>query len=264
MRNVYALAKKELYLYFSTPIAYVAFFATSFIAAFIFLSATSAFQRQALQFMQYQQPEMMERLNLTDQVAFPLLLNMGVMLMFIAPFLSMRLLAEERRVKTIELLMTAPVRSVEIVLGKYLAALAMVAVYVGLVAVFPGILHFYGSGGSGGGGVEWQTVGLGLFGLFLCGAAFVAIGLFVSSLTESQVVAALITFLVLFLLWVIGWKASEVEGIWKDVFNHLSSVTHLISFGRGTLDLKDVVYYLSVVVLGLFLTHRALEARRWA
>ncbi len=264
MRNVLALAKKELYLYFTTPIAYVAFFATSFIAAFIFLSATSSFQRQSLQVMQYQQPELLERLNLTDMVAFPLVLNMGVILIFIAPFLSMRLLAEERRARTLELLMTAPVRSIEIVLGKYLAAVAMIGVYVALVAVFPVLLHVYGAGTTGAGGVEWQTVGLALGGLFLCGASFVALGLFVSALTESQVVAALLTFFLLFLTWVIGWKAAEVDGVWKDVLGYLSSVSHLASFGRGTLDLKDVAYYLSVVALGLFLTHRAVEARRWA
>jgi ABC-2 type transport system permease protein len=264
MRNVIAIAKKELYLYFTTPIAYVAFFATSFIGAFFFLTLTSAFQRQSMQFMQFQAPQFLERMNLTDMVALPLLMNMGVIFIFVVPFLSMRLLAEERRNRTMELLMTAPVRSSEVVLGKYLAALGMVLVLVLLVAVFPFLLGFYGTGSSGGGGIEWQTMSLGLLGLFLCGAAFMAIGLFVSSLTESQVVAALLTFLVLLVTWIVGWKAAEVEGVWRDVLTHLSSVSHLYSFARGILDAKDVVYYLSAVVLGLFLTHRALEARRWA
>lgn len=264
MRNVLAIAKKELYLYFTTPIAYVAFFATSFIGAFFFLTLTSAYQRQSLQFMQFQAPQLLERLNLTDMVALPLLMNMGVIFIFVVPFLSMRLLAEERRNRTMELLMTVPARSSEIVLGKYLAALAMVLVLVLLVAVFPFLLGFYATGTSGGGGIEWQTISLGLFGLFLCGAAFMALGLFVSSLTESQVVAALLTFLVLLVTWIVGWKAAEVEGVWREVLTHLSSVSHLYSFARGILDAKDVVYYLSAVILGLFLTHRALEARRWA
>jgi len=260
MRNAIAIAKKELYLYFTTPIAYVVFFATSFIGAFFFLSFTSEFQRRSLQFMQFQAPEMLERMNLTDMIATPLVLNMGVILIFVVPFLTMRLLAEERRQKTMELLMTAPVRSGEIVLGKYLAALGVLLVVIGIVAVFPALLDTYGSGG----GVEWQTVAAALAGLFLCGAGFVAVGLFVSALTESQVVAALITFLVLLLTWIVGWKAADADGVWHDVMTHLSSVQHLLSFSRGIVELQDLVYFVSLAVIGLFLTHRAVEARRWA
>lgn len=264
MRNVLAIAKKDLYLYFATPVAWVAFFATSFIAAFVFLSATSSFQRQVMELMRVQRPELLDQLNLTDAVIGPLVVNMGVILIFVVPFLTMRLFAEELRGRTMELLMSVPVRSIEIVLGKYLAALVMVLVYVGLVAVFPAILDRYGASASGAGGVEWQTVALGLLGLFLCGAAFSAVGLFISALTDSQVVAAIITFLVLFLFWVVGWKAAEVEGVWRDVLGHLSSVQHLVAFARGSLALSDLAYFGSFIVLGLFLTHRALEARRWA
>jgi len=264
MRNALAIAKKELYLYFTTPIAYVVFFATSFIGAFFFLSLASEFQRRSIQFMSFQAPELLARLNLTDMVAAPLILNMGVILIFVVPFLTMRLLAEERRQRTMELLMTAPIRSSEIVFGKYLAALGVLAVLIGITALFPALLDTYGTGATGGAAVEWQTVFAALAGLFLCGAAFVAVGLFVSALTESQVVAALITFLVLLLTWVVGWKAADAEGVWKDVLVHLSSVGHLVSFARGVVDLKDLVYFLSIAVLGLFLTHRAVEARRWA
>jgi len=264
MRNALAIARKEMLLYFTTPIAYVVFFATAFIGAFFFLSLTSEFQRRSMQFMQFGSPEGMGWLNLTDMVAAPLILNMGVIFIFVVPFLTMRLLAEERRQRTMELLMTAPIRSIEIVAGKYLGVLAMLAVLVALTAIFPMLLDTYGTGASGGGAIEWQTVGAALAGLFLCGAAFAAIGLFVSALTESQVVAALITFLVLLLTWVVGWKAADAEGAWRAVLEHLSSVQHLVAFGRGIVDLRDLVYFLSLVVLGLFLTHRAIEARRWA
>lgn len=260
MRQILAIARKEIYVYFTTPIAYVVFFATSFIGAWFFLSLTSEFQRRSLQFAQFQATAMLDRMNLTDMVAAPLILNMGVMLIFVVPFLTMRLLAEERRQKTMELLMTAPIRSGEIVLGKFVAALGVLLVVVALVALFPALLNRYSTGA----GIEWQTVGTALLGLYLCGAAFIALGLFVSALTESQVVAALLTFFVLMLTWVVGWKAADVEGFWQDVFVHLSSVTHLISFARGILALEDVVYFLSLAVLGLFLTHRAVEARRWA
>jgi len=262
MRNIIAIAKKELYLYFTTPIAYVTFFATSFIGAWFFLSLTNSFHRQSMQWTQFQAQPMLERMNLTDMVAAPLLLNMGLILTFIIPFLSMRLISEERRQKTMELLMTTPLRSSEIVLGKYLAALVVLSVVIAIVAVFPWLLSIFGTSASGG-GIEWQTVGSGLAGLFLCGAAFLAIGLFISALTDSQVVAALITFFVLLLLWMISWKASEADGVVREIILHVSSVTHLVSFARGMVDLKDVVYFLSVIVLGLFLTHRAVESRRW-
>ncbi len=264
MRSTIAIARKELHIYFTTPIAYVVFFATSFIGAFFFLSLTAEYQRRSMQFMQFQAPQMLERMNLTDMVASPLVLNMGVILIFVVPFLTMRLLAEERRQKTMELLMTAPIRSGEIVLGKYLAALCVLLVVVAITAVFPALLASWGTGSGGGSAVEWQTVGAALAGLFLCGAGFVAVGLFVSALTESQVVAALITFLVLLLTWVVGWKAAEAEGVWQEVIAHLSSVQHLVSFARGVVAVEDLVYFLSLAVIGLYLTHRAVEARRWA
>ncbi len=264
MRNVVAIAKKELYLYFATPVAYVALFATTFIAAFAFLASIASFQRQSLKFMETLDPTLLDQLNLTDRVAVPLIVNMGVILIFVTPFLTMRLISEELRGRTMELLMACPVRSIEIVLGKYLASLVMIALYVALVAVFPALLHAYGASASGGGGIEWQTVGLGLVGLFLCGAAFTAVGLFVSALTESPVVAALLTFLVLFLFWVVGWKAAEVEGVWRSLLSYLSCMQHLISFGRGKLLLADLLYFGSFILFGLFLAHRAVEARRWA
>ncbi len=263
MRSAIAIAKKEIHLYFTTPIAYVAFFASSFIGAWFFLSFTSEFQRRSMQFMQFQAPQFLERMNLTEMVAAPLIVNMGLVLAFIIPFLTMRLVAEERRQNTMELLMTAPIRSIEIVMGKYLAGLAILLVVVGIVALFPFILSFFGTSNEGS-AIEWQTVLAGLTGLFLMGAAFMAIGLFVSSLTDSQVVAALITFFVLLLTWVVSWKAADVEGAGQQILLYLSSVSHLVPFARGIVNLEDLVYFFSIIALGLFLTHRSVEARRWA
>ncbi|MFO7156169.1 MAG: ABC transporter permease subunit [Pseudomonadota bacterium] len=263
MRSSIAIAKKEILLYFTTPIAYVAFFATSFIGAWFFLSFTSEFQRRTMQFMQFQAPQFLERMNLTEMVAAPLIVNMGLVLAFVVPFLTMRLLAEERKQNTMELLMTAPIRSIDIVLGKYLAGLAILLVIVGIVAVFPLLLTIFGTSDAGS-AVEWQTVSSGLLGFFLMGAAFLAIGLFISSLTDSQVVAALITFFVLLLTWVVSWKAGDLEGKAQQVMVYLSSVSHLVPFARGMVSLEDFVYFLSIIVLGLFLTHRSVESRRWA
>src|SRR5690606_27788820 len=116
-------------------------------------------------------PHILEQMNLTEMVAAPLVLNMGLILAFVVPFISMRLIAEERRQATMELLMTAPIRSIDIVLGKFLAGLGILAVVVGIVAVFPVLLSVFGTAAEGS-AVEWQTVGAGLFGLFLMGASF--------------------------------------------------------------------------------------------
>lgn len=262
MRSAIAIAKKEIHLYFTTPIAYVAFFASSFIGAWFFLSLTSEFQRRTMQFMQFQAPQLLERMNLTEMVAAPLIVNMGLVFAFIIPFLTMRLLAEERRQSTMELLMTAPIRSFDIVAGKFLAGLAILLVVIAIVALFPLLLSYFGTSEAGS-AIEWQTVNAGLLGLFLMGAAFLAIGLFISSLTESQVVAALITFFVLLLSWVVSWKAGDLEGAGQQVLLYFSSVSHLVAFARGVVNLEDLVYFLSLIALGLFLTHRSVEARRW-
>ena len=113
-------------------------------------------------------------------------------------------------------------------------------------------------------GVEWRSIFLGYVGLFLLGAAYMALGLFISSLTENQAVAAIITFVALLMTWIIGWTAAETEGMTRELVTYLSSVSHLDSFSRGTVELKDVVYFLSFCALGLFASHRAVEAHRWS
>jgi ABC-2 type transport system permease protein len=237
----------------------VAFFSAQF-----FNGALDAWRFLTLRATQFQQPEMLDQLNLTDLVVGRLFGSIGVFLVIAAPFLSMRLVAEEKRARTFELLLTSPVRPFEIVAGKYLAALAMVGLCVAIVAMFPLLLAAYGEGASGGSAVEWQTVGTGLLGLFLLGAMAMAVGMFVSALTESVVVAALVSLVVLLALWVVTIFTIGVEGPLRELTAGLSASEHLSSFLSGRIELKDVVYYLSFVVLGLYLTDRAIEAHRWS
>jgi ABC-2 type transport system permease protein len=203
-------------------------------------------------------------MNLTDMVVGRLFGSIGVFIVIAAPFLSMRLLAEEKRSRTFELLMTAPVRPWQIVVGKYLAALVLILASIAIVALFPAILSVFARGSAGGAGVEWQTVGTGLLGLFLLGAMAMAVGLFVSALTESVIVAALVSLILLLALWVVTIFTIGVEGPVKDLTAALSASEHLSAFLSGRIELKDVVYYLSFVALGLYLTDRAVEGHRWA
>jgi ABC-2 type transport system permease protein len=201
-------------------------------------------------------------MNLTDWVVGPVVVNASVFLLFLVPILSMRLFAEEHKGKTLELLMTTPVRPVEIVLGKYLAGLVVLCIMLGLTIVFPLLLEILGQGAESS-PLDWHTVGASYLGLFLFGAACVAIGLLASSLTESQIVAAIVAFAVLLMLWVIGLAARGQEGFWQKLLEYLAITTHMESFVRGILKISDVVYYASLAFVGLFLTHRVVDAQRW-
>jgi ABC-2 type transport system permease protein len=264
MRSALALARKELQVYFTTPIAYVAFMVMAFFAAQFFTGSVEAYRTFVMRVSPYEAQGVLERLNLTDVVVSRLFASVGVFIVISAPFLSMRLLADEKRARTFELLITSPVRPFEIVAGKYLAALAVMAVSIGIVALFPALLSLFAKGAQGGSAVEWQTVGTGLLGLFLLGAMCMAVGLFVSALTESVIVAALVSLIVLLALWVVTLFTVGAEGPLRDLASGMSASEHLMPFLQGRIELKDVVYYLSFVALGLWLTDRAVEGHRWA
>jgi ABC-2 type transport system permease protein len=270
MRNALAIARKELSIYFTTPTAYAVFGGMTFIAGMMFLAALGYFQSLTLQFMTFQQSQMLEHLNLTDMVVYPLFRNVGVIFLFMAPFLSMRLVAEEKRNRTFELLMTAPLRPWEIMFGKYLAALGLMLVAVLLLSLFPIIVTLFGSSGTlisaadDHGPLEWSTVLSGLLGLFLVGGAMMAVGMFVSSVTENVVVAALVTFVILLVLWILNWQAGRMEGAGRAILDYISMPGHLDAFAKGAPALKDLVYFLTFMILGPFFTERAIEAQRWS
>jgi ABC-2 type transport system permease protein len=261
MRNVIAIAKKELNIYFATPIAYVMFTLYVVVGSYFFLRLVGAYENASLQYMKLQDPALLARLNFQDIIFRNLFGNMGAILMFIIPFLTMRLIAEEKKQKTIELLYTTPLTSSEIVLGKFAAAVGILFVALVLTLTYPILVQVFAGDPNG---VDWRSVLLGYMGLFLLGSAFIAIGIFISALTESQVVAALITFVVLLMTWIVGWAGNEADNWLRDLVMYLSSGSHLDSFTKGTLALKDVCYFLSIIILGLFATNRAVEAHRWS
>src|SRR5438093_7448693 len=248
MKNAIAIAKKELNIYFATPIAYVMFTLFVVIGSYFFLRLLGAYEQASLMYMRFNSPEMMNRLNFQYAIFRNLFGNLGVILIFIIPFLTMRLVAEEKRQKTIELLYTTPITPAQIVWGKYLASLVILISALALTLTYPILVQLVAKDTNG---VEWRSVMLGYLGLFLMGAAYMAIGLFISALTESQVVAALITFVVLLMTWIIGWTASEAEGWARDTVTHLAPVTHPDSFSKGTLELKHTVYCRALLALRL-------------
>jgi ABC-2 type transport system permease protein len=265
VRALLAIVRKELSVYFTTPVAWVVLVVVAFFSAQVFAGALDGFRLLATRAGEIPGgTQVLERLNLTDAVVARLFGSVGLLLVVTAPFLSMRLVAEERRAGTFELLMTAPVRPAEVVLGKYAASLLVLLAALALVALHPALLAVAGRGVQGGGAVEWPTVAAGLLGLFLLGAAALAIGLAFSALAATPVVAALLSLLVLLALWLAGLFTVGAGGAARNLAAGLSLSEHLAPFLQGRLVLPDVLYYLSLCALGLFVAERAVEGRRWS
>lgn len=246
--------KKELRLFFGSAVAYVVFTFFLLISGWffsqIFLFYSDASMRS------FMQPQFGQNLNVTENVMRPLFTNMGVVLLFFMPMLTMRLFAEEKKSGTMELLLSYPVRDGEILAGKFLAAAALYVLLLALTLLYPGLVAYFTR-------VEWGPILTGYLGLVLLGGTFLAVGLLISSLTENQIVAGFGTFGVLLLFWVIGWGAESATGNLRTVLQYLSVTEHIDGFSRGLIDTKDLVYYGSAIVLALFLSLRSLESKRW-
>ncbi len=235
MRTILTIARRELNSYFASPVAYVVAAAFLVVTGFLFYLIL-AYSREA---------------SLRGIFA-----NMSVLLLLVAPALTMRLLAEEQRSGTIELLLTAPVRDFEVVLGKFLGGLGLVVAMLALTLYYPLVLFLYGSPEKG------HIIG-GYLGVLLLSAAFVAIGLFASSLAANQIVAAVVAFTILLLLWLIGAAADIAGPPVADVFRYMAIDRYYDDFIRGVVDSKAVIYFASVMAVFLFATVRVLETRRW-
>jgi ABC-2 type transport system permease protein len=173
----------------------------------------------------------------------------------------MRLLAEERRSGTLEMLITLPVKDSDVVLGKYFGALGLVLVLVLSTLAYPLIMFMFPWNL---GPLDWGPVGSGYLGMVLFSAAAVAVGLLISALTESQAVAFFVTFFVLGALWLFGDLASKAGGVPAIILNYVSFQSRLNNFWRGLVDSRDVVFFLSITALSLMVAFRALERRKWA
>jgi ABC-2 type transport system permease protein len=253
MRNILTICGKELNTYFRSPIAYgvMAFFAL--ITGYFFYAATAFFVQRSLQSAMMGQSIPM---NVDEWVVRSLLSNVGVVGLFLIPMITMRLFAEEKRSGTIELLATSPLRDYEIIGGKWLAAMVLYTALMGISGVNMATLYAYGNPSP-------IPMLVGYLGLLLQGGALLAIGTFVSSCTKNQIVAAVGGFGICLLLWVLDWVSSFESGAMYQVIGYLSVVSHFEPFSRGVIDSKDVIFYVTLIALGLFLTARSMESMRW-
>ncbi len=253
MRNIWTICRRELYAYFVSPIAWVLLTIFALFSGFFtwFASAEFLLESQRAQMSGQSFP-----MNINEQVIAWVFSNIAIVALLIVPLISMRLFAEEKRQGTIELLVTSPVHDVEIVIGKWLAAVLMFGCLLVLLFIDYIFLFAYGN-------PDWKPVATGFLGALLQGACLLSLGTFLSALTKNQIVAGAVGFALGLLLWLLSWATAFGNSVTVQVLNYLSIVSHLDSFSRGVIDTKDIIYYLSVIFLGLFLTARSLESLRW-
>ena len=253
MRNAWIICQKELHSYFVSPVAYLLLTMFGVIFGFFFWNALGYF---VIEGMQMQMRGQAMPMNLNEQIIRPLLSNVGVIGLFFIPMITMRLFAEEKRTGTIELLATSPIRDLEIIIGKWLAAVVLYSCMLLLTALNFAFLFKYGN-------PDWKPLAIGYLGLLLQAGALLAIGTFISTLTKNQIIAGAATFGICLLLWVLEWASGYETSRWASVLAYMSVFTHFESFGRGVLDSKDAIFYLTVIFLGLFFTARSMESLRW-
>jgi ABC-2 type transport system permease protein len=252
MRNIAAIAQREVTAYFASPIAYVliGFFALLF--GWFFYVPLAFFIQQSSQMGM----NPTQALNINQMLVGPTLMNTTVIMLFLFPLITMRTYAEEKRSGTIELLLTSPITDVEIIIGKFLGAMLLYAAMLAVTMLHMAILFIFGD-------PEWKPIATGYLGLLLMGGCFLSLGLFISSLTKNQIVAAMATFAVFLMLWVINWISTFVGPTTQTVLQYLSLTEHFDDFAKGIIDTKHVIYYLSFMAFGLFLTAKSVDSERW-
>lgn len=236
MKNIAYIWQREVSRYFNSPVAYV--------VVILFLVITGA-----LFWLNY-----FQELNLLSLRSF--FDQSPLFLAFFAPAITMGLIAEEKRSGTLELLMTMPIRDVEIVVGKFLAACTLLAVVFAMTIWYPITLDALGD-------LDWGATGAGYIGLMLLGSSYVAIGLMASSWTEDQVVAILVSFSICFGLYLGAQLVDQPTGALARTVEYLSTSYHFQNIARGVVDLRDVLYYLSLIGVALTGATASISARRW-
>jgi ABC-2 type transport system permease protein len=253
VKNILLICNKELKSYFASPIAYLLMAFFGLIFGFGFYTATRDMMKFSLQSQMMGQPSQM---NVNEQIIRPLLGFASTIALFLIPMITMRTFAEEKRSGTIELLMTSPVRDIDVIVGKWLGAMLLYVCVLFMSLLNIAMLFAWGK-------PDWKPVLVAYAGLLLQGGCLLAIGVFISTTTRNQIIAGGVTFFVCLLLWLLSWFTAYDQSGAAQVVNYLSIVTHFENFSKGVLDSKDVVFYLSMIFFSLFLTSRAMESLRW-
>ena len=258
MRNILTIAGKELKGYFVSPIAYVVLTGFLLLGGWFFYNLLARFNFILGMYSAMRNPEALAQVNLNQWVVEPLLHNLAVVLVILVPMITMRSFAEEKRAGTYELLMTSPVRTGEILAGKFVGAGMFLLIMVSLAGTFGALLWYYGNPGP-----EVPVMLAGFGGLFLMALTFAAVGICCSAFTENQIIAAVSGLVACLMLYVIGWPADTAGDVAGNALRYLSITEHFAQLVKGVVDTTDLGYFVLVMALALFITHWTVESLRW-
>lgn len=286
MRVFWTLFKKEISQFFSAASSYVLLAVFLAMSGFFFYNISSYFAMQCIQALQYQSAYNipLPPMSVNQWVVRPFFHNLAILAIFLIPIVTMRSYATERAHGTAELLMTSPIRTRQLVSAKFLASLSFYVVLIATTLLFQLILNAYTKAGStmmteqpkgfsifdiiasafsGRGGLDWGPVWAGYMGLLFVGIATIPIGQFISSLTKNQIIAAFMSFALLLILWIVDWSSLFATGWLSKVIGYIGISPHFSNFARGVIDTSDIIYFVSLTVLGIFLTSQSIESWRW-
>lgn len=253
MRNILAVAGKELRAYFHSPIAYLVMTVYAALCGFFFYSFMAAYVVQSFR-MTAMGGMGAPPMSVNEMIIRPLFDGvLTVVLLLLIPLITMRLYAEEKKTGTMELLLTSPLTDLEIIWGKFLGALGLYLVLLALTFLYVAVLFVYGNPNP-------KPLLAHALGMVLFGGALLALGMWISTFTRNQIIAAVVAFAAFLLLYVLDWSTAYSSSTVSRVLAYMSLTTHFDNFARGVIDLSDVVYYLSVIALGIFLTARSVDA----
>ena len=255
MKQTYAIFQKEFKSFFYSPIAYVilALF-TALTGVFFYLYLSNFVQAAFMDMLRTQQAP--QKLNVNLMLIRPYFWNIALISLFTLPLITMRLYSEEKRTGTVELLYTTPITPMQIILGKFLAGLGLYVVLLMPTMFFQALLFAYGN-------PEFAPVLSGYIGLILLGSAFISAGLFISTTTENQIIAAIGAFGLSLLLWIIGWGANFAGPTLSPILNYVSIISHFEDFAQGVIDSGHLAYYVLFSFLGIFLSLKTVESVKW-
>ncbi len=234
--KILAIMKKELQSFFYSPVAYIVFASFLMIVGYLFWVILISSRMASLE---------------------PMLYNAAFILLLASPVLTMRLVSEEKKSRTIELLLTSPISPAEIIAGKFLACFTLYLVLILLTVQYPMVLSAYSTE------FDMGPVYSGYIGLILLGAAFISMGLFASTLTENQIIAAMVSFGGLVLFWIFGWAKNAFDNAFGEILGNLSIFDRYAEFLRGIVDSGNVIFFVVFTLTWLFLATRVLESDRW-
>jgi ABC-2 type transport system permease protein len=259
MKGIIAVYRRELGSYFVSPIAYIVVGLFLLVCGFLFYNLLSTVMQQSMRF----QMEAMQRggpqpIDVPGIVVRNFLGSIGFIILILLPMLTMGVYAEERKRGTMELLMTSPLSEFQIVFGKFLAALTLYCVMLSPTLIYQILMASYAEPG-----IPWSVLWAGYLGLVLLGAVLVSLGSFISSLTESQIIAGVATFAVFIMLWVLDFGVRDSTSTLGSILQYLSILRHYDDFSRGVIDTTNIIFYVSLAGVGIFLTQRSLDSMRW-